>query len=91
MEDSVLGLGASVIPFSGLKIEYFSVGGDFSYMKIGLKGQNSFLGFGGGFGGMYSRDYNFSEKGKRIHFTEEIFMVWHIFILKLRVQALVFT
>jgi hypothetical protein len=38
MEDSVLGLGASVIPFSGLRIEYFSVGGDFSYMKIGLRG-----------------------------------------------------
>jgi hypothetical protein len=65
MEDSVLGLGASVIPFSGLRIEYFSVGGDFSYMKIGLKGQNSFLGYGGGLGGMYSRDYNFSEKGQR--------------------------
>jgi hypothetical protein len=63
MEDSVLGLGASVIPFSGLRIEYFSVGGDFSYMKIGLRGESSFLGFGGGVGGMYSRDYNFSEKG----------------------------
>ena len=47
MEDSVLGLGASVIPFSGLRIEYFSSGGDFSYMKIGLRGQNSFLGYGG--------------------------------------------
>jgi hypothetical protein len=40
MEDSVLGPGASVIPFSGLRIEYFSVGGDFSYMKIGLRGQS---------------------------------------------------
>jgi hypothetical protein len=69
MKDSVVALGVSGISFIGLEVEYDSISGDISYMNTPLKSKNTFLGFGGGFGGIFSRDRNYSEEGKTHRFA----------------------
>ena len=69
MKDSVVALGVSGISFIGLEVEYDSISGDISYMNTPLKSKNTFLGFGGGFGGIFSQDHNYSEEGKTHRFA----------------------
>jgi len=58
------GLALTGIPYSGVNIVYNTIGGDlsFSYALIEAKSGRFFI--GGGLGGIFAKDENYSEEGK---------------------------
>lgn len=65
-----MGLGLGGIIFSGLGKEYNVITSDLSFIIKYIKGEDSFLGIGGGIGGALASDFNWAREGKIINLTE---------------------